>query len=254
MTDQGYGRADGSGEEQGTDSGDAIQDTEPSGGAENLEGADEIESAAAEPRRWLDSKVRRRVALGLVAVLAVWAGGWYRAWSDRGLTGAQADQASVRLTLDNVSLGQSNGCDNLGGTQTVLQIPLHNYSPGPVQLRSIAVDPPGQAPGAPQKMGFTLPPGGTTTVEVLIPIQLCTAHQSAQCQGGEVELDATAVVVPESGRVHDVRLPIGEWVPFRFLQLFEDAPFANWAFTSACAQTPVSPVPATAPAGPAAGP
>lgn len=203
-------------------------------GVERVEGSDEVENATTEPARWLDSKVRRRIALGLVVVLGCWAGGWFRAWSDRGLTPAQADQAIVRLALDGVALGQTNGCDDLGNTQAKLQIPLHNYSAGPVEIRSLAVDPPGQAPGAAQKMGFTIPAGGSITAEVLIPIQLCTAHQASQCPDSEVELDATAAVVPESGRVHDLKLPIGEWVPTKFLQLYEDAPFAAWGSSEAC--------------------
>lgn len=202
--------------------------------ADAVVGGDEIEGSTAEPGRWLSTRWRRRTALILVLVLGCWAGGWLRAWRSDGLTSAQADRVDVRLTLDGFPLGQNNGCDNLGGTQAVLQIPVRNYGPGSVVIRSISVDPPGQAPGAAQKLGFTIPAGGSTTVEALIPIQLCTAHQSDRCPGTEVELDATAEVVPESGRVHDVRLPIGEWVPTKFLQLYEDAPIAAWASSLKC--------------------
>ena len=195
---------------------------------------DEIEGSTTDPRRWLATKTRRRIALALVVILGCWAGGWFRASSDDGLTAAQADQATVRLTLDGFPLGQANGCDDLGGPQAALQIPLHNYSPGPVVIRSISVDPPGQPSGAAQKLGFTIPPGGSTTVEALIPIQLCTAHQSSKCPSTEVELDATAAVVPESGHVHEIRLPIGEWVPTKFLQLYEDAPLADWSSSLTC--------------------
>lgn len=212
------------------------ENTENTEAVSRAEGGDEIESAPPRPawRFRPGPEVRRRVALALVLVLGCWAGGWFRAWSDRGLTAAQADQATVRLTLDGFALGQSNGCDDLGGSQTVLQIPLHNYSPGPVLIRSISVDPPGRAPGAAQKMGFTIPVGGSTVLEVLIPIQLCTSYQDDRCPGSDVELDATVAVVPESGRVHNEKLPIGEWVPTKFLQLYEDAPFAAWGSSANC--------------------
>jgi len=193
----------------------------------------DIQAAAAEPARRRGGRVRRWAALVLVVVLGCWAGGWFRAWSDSGLTAAQADQAIVRLTLDDFSLGQANGCDALGSNLAVLQIPLHNYSPGPVVIRSVSVDPPGQPPGPAQTTGVTIAAGGTVLVEALIPIQLCTAH-SAQCPSTETELDATAAVVPESGRVHELRFPIGEWVPTKFLQLYEDAPFTSWGSSSTC--------------------
>lgn len=231
MTEQPGEQADEQADDQSTESAEPI---EPAESVDAVVGGDEIESATPERRRRLSPKVRRRIALALVLVLAGWAGGWVRAWSNDGLTAAQADQASVRLTLDNFALGQVNGCDDLGGTQAVLQIPLHNYSPGPVEIRTITVDPPGQAPGAAQKVELTIPAGGSTTVEALIPIQLCTAHEATQCPSTEVELDATAAVVPESGRVHDVRLPIAEWVPTKFLQLYEDAPFAAWGTSASC--------------------
>lgn len=210
--------------EQGAESGELLESAE----------VEEVEGSTAEPRRWLITKARRRTALAVLLILGLWAGGWLRARSDSGLTSAEADQVSVRLTLDNFSLGQSNGCNNLGNTQAVLQIPLHNYSPGAVEIRSISVDPPGQAPGAVQDLGFTIPPGGSTTVEALIPIQLCTSHQSTHCPSSDVELDATAAMIPESGRVHEVRLPIGEWVPTKFLQLYEDAPLAAWGSSLNC--------------------
>lgn len=190
--------------------------------------------APAEPDGRRGGRAGRVVALVLVVVLGCWAGGWFRAWSDRGLTAAQADQATVRVALDNFSLGQSNGCDALGSNLVALQIPLHNYSPGPVVIRSISVDPPGQAPGTAQATGVTIAAGGSAVVEVLIPIQLCTANQSTHCPSTDVELDATAAVVPESGRVHELRLPIGEWVPARYLQLYEDAPFVDWGLPLAC--------------------
>jgi hypothetical protein len=218
------------------DSAEGTESPENTEGGGRAEGGDEIESAPPSPSwRFLPGpKARRRVALVLVVVLGCWAGGWFRAWSEGGLTAVQADQATVRLTLDGFALGQSNGCNDLGGSQTVLQIPLHNYSPGPVQIRSIAIDPPGQAPGAAQKMGFTIPVGGSTTLEVLIPIQLCTSYQDIQCPSSDVLLDATVAAVPESGRVHEETLPIGEWVPGKFLQLYEDAPFAAWGSSAAC--------------------
>ena len=191
-------------------------------------------TAAVDPTRRRRGRVARVLALVLVLLVGCWAGGWFRAWSDRGLTAAQADQATVRLALDGFSLGQSNGCDDLGSNLVALEIPLHNYSPGPVLIRSISVDPPGQAPGAAQATGVTIKAGGSAVIEVLIPIQLCTANRATQCPSTEVELDATAAVVPESGRVHEVRLPIGEWVPARYLQLYEDAPFVDWGLSWTC--------------------
>jgi hypothetical protein len=194
----------------------------------------EIQGGAPEPAQRRRGRVRRWTALGVVVLLGCGAGGWFRAWSDSGLTAAQADQANIRLTLDGFALGQSNGCDDLGENLVALEIPLHNYSPGPVLIRSISVDAPGQAPGPAQATGVTIAAGSSATVEALIPIQLCTANQTTQCPSTQVELDATAAVVPESGRVHDVRLPIAEWVPTRYLQLYEDAPFASWGSPSTC--------------------
>ena len=216
-----------------------------SDGADDIENAEVLEveitsvdsdqdAPTAPARRRRGAKASRWGALVLVVALGCWAGGWIRAWSDSGLTAAQADQADIRLTLDGVALGQSNGCNDLGNSLAVLQIPLHNYSPGPVLIRSMAVDPPGQKPGAAQKTGVTIAAGTSAVVEVLIPIQLCTADEATECPSTEVELDATAAVVPESGRVHEVRLPIGEWVPGKFLQLYEDAPFADWGISWNC--------------------
>ena len=195
---------------------------------------EEIQGTVPEPSRSRGGRIRRWVALGLVVLLGCAAGSWYRAWSDRGLTAAQEDQANVRLTLDGFALGQSNGCDALGENLVALEIPLHNYSPGPVVIRSISVDAPGQPPGPAQATGVTIAAGSSAQVEALIPIQLCTVDYATQCPNTEVELDATAAVVPESGRVHEVRLPIGDWVPTRYLQLYEDAPFASWGTTSTC--------------------
>lgn len=211
--------------------------SEQGGTEEGTQDSDELAGGAEtvpEPARRRGAKLGRRVALALIVVLGCWAGGGFRAWSDSGLSAAQADQADVRLSLDDFSLGQINGCDQLGGTQVVLQIPLHNYSPGAVVIRSITVDPPGTAPGATQKVGLTIPAGDTIMVEALIPIQLCTAHEATQCSDTQAELDATAAVVPESGRVHEIRLPIAEWVPMKFLQLYEDAPFAGWGSSWNC--------------------
>jgi hypothetical protein len=179
-------------------------------------------------------RIRRWTALGLVVILGCAAGGWFRAWSDSGLTAAQADQADVRLTLDGFALSQSNGCDQLGLPEIALEIPLHNYSPGPVVVRSIAVNPPGQAPGPAEATDVTMAAGSSATIQAIVPIQLCTANQATRCPTAEVELDATAVVVPQSGRVHEVRLPIAEWVPTKYLQLYEDAPFASWGSPGTC--------------------
>jgi hypothetical protein len=179
--------------------------------------------------------LRRASLLLTVVALGCWVGGWVRASSDHGLTAAQADQTTIRLTLDGFPLGQYNGCDELNYTQAALQIPLHNYSPGPVAIQSIAVDPPGQAPEAAQKTGVTIGAHSSAQVEALIPVQLCTAdHGDDECPKAERELDATFTVIPDSGRVHEVTLPIAEWVPTRFLQLSEDAPFADWGGTTTC--------------------
>lgn len=179
--------------------------------------------------------LRHASLLLLVTALGCWAGGWVRASTNHGLTAAQADQTTIRLTTDGFPLGQYNGCDELNYTQAALQVPLHNYGPGPVAVRSIVLDPPGQAPEAAQKMSVTIDAHGSAMVEALIPIQLCTAdHDDDECPKAEEELDATFAVVPDSGRVHEVTLPIAEWVPTRFLQLYEDAPFADWGGTTTC--------------------
>ena len=197
---------------------------------------EDIQIAESEPAQPRSGRRRalRWTALVLVVLLGCLAGGWFRAWSDRGLTAAQADQATVRLTLDGFALGQSNGCDALGADVAVLDIPLHNYSPGPVQIRSITVNPPNQEPGLAQPTGVSIAAGGSAVVEALIPIQLCTASEATDCPTTEVELDATVAVIPESGRVHELKLPIAEWVPTQFLQLYEDAPFAAWGSTPSC--------------------
>jgi hypothetical protein len=194
----------------------------------------DIQPTAPEPARRLGGRVRRWAALALVVVLGCWAGGWFRAWSDSGLTAAQADQTNVRLTLDSVPLSQANGCDELGSNVAMIQIPLHNYSPGPVVIRSVAVDPPGQPPEPTQATGVSIPADGSGVVQILIPMQLCTATHTTHCPNTGVELDATAAVVPESGQVHELRLPIGEWVPTKFLQLYEEAPFAGWGSSFSC--------------------
>jgi len=199
-----------------------------------IRGAEPEQPESAQPAGRRGGRARRWTALGLVVILGCGAGGWFRAWSDRGLTAAQADQADVRLTLDGFALSQSNGCDALGLPEVALEIPLHNYSPGPVVIRSIAVNPPGQAPGPAEAAEVTMAAGSSATIQAIVPIQLCTANQTTRCPTAEVELDATAVVVPESGRVHDVRLPIAEWVPTKYLQLYEDAPFASWGSPGTC--------------------
>ncbi|HEV2634823.1 MAG TPA: hypothetical protein VGX23_06720 [Actinocrinis sp.] len=192
------------------------------------------DAAAAAPGRRRGSRALRWGVLVLVVLLGCWAGGWLRAWSGAGLTTAQADQVTLRPALDGFALGQSNGCDDLGRSQAVLQIPLHNYSPGPVQVDSIAVDPPGQAPEAAQKTRVTIAAGSSAVVEVLIPIQLCTEQKAQWCPSTDVELDATASVIPKSGRVHQIRLPIAEWLPTTSLQLYEDAPFSGWGISANC--------------------
>lgn len=150
-----------------------------------------------------------RLSLALIAAGGLALGGWLGLRPAPKLSAAQKDQVIVRLD----PAADEEWAAMCADSVDKIKIPLKNYGPGPVAVRSVTVDG-SWSGGGPQPLSATIAPGRTATVVFVLTTDpsICAHSPVPECDPyAEAVVDATFTFVPLSGRSRDVRLPIGAW-------------------------------------------
>lgn len=178
-------------------------------------------------------RLRRSGPLALAVIVGCCAGGRQRYQATDGLTPAKQDQVAVRLGYG-VPGYQEGYCAPDSASGVGFQVPIVNDGPGPVQIRSVSIDPPGAAAEPEQRLSVTIGAGKSASVAIAVPSALCQSPVPDCGAGVETDLYATFAVTPMSDRVHDVRLPVGAWTSNGLLQQYEGADFDTWDSFGSC--------------------